>query len=801
MYRWFIACVATALLVSASSALAADQVTIVSGLSRGAIYVPDTWLPLWVDVRNDSDRDIAGEVHVVPLDVSVPEFRATAQVAAHSRARIELWAYLSGKHKAGESAGLVTVHDGNGAQLARSEFAAAPALPNVTWSANGQANSGLVITLLGATVPQQDEYLMQGPADALGYIGDRRAISVSVTALDAPRSASFYRGVYCMGIVGLKPDTLDAAQRRAIMEYVSTGGVLVLSSPDLALLRGSWLEPYLPVTLVGMREMKEILPQGEATPRKFTGYFRCAEALPGEGTIVLRDKQYVYAAYRSLGLGRIAFTSFPAGALDPKDSPNADLWRVLLNYDRGAIGFAGSQLQRNYGREMEPMLGRHAASWFAAATVVGVFVLLIIAAHGFWRGPARPRAFAVSLAAAVVFAIVFAVMASLRQETDPVQQARLTVSDVWEDGMVTEELAALSGPPEKATRVAVEENVTVRPVLFRTDRPKIWQLPTRVDDIPVQPGQVSLVTLSQRTRTDKGVMAVGRFTDRGLLVEVNNAVASELTDGQLVWNRRRLVLPRMADGKSSFVLNAGDVRPVDDFTSATGVASQDQKHKGEILKAVLSGGDSMNDAHLPPPQVVAWSPVAMEASHVQSVQLDRDVSQNLVRFPLRLARGTPGERVRIDGVFNTFRSGESRGMPYDFGKSEFIPTTMEGAWSLCVAPPAEVGAIRPIKARVHLILNTPQHNVTLSRGRAPVAGGKKTAVAGAVVGQWNSSGGTAREVAFDIEPGEYDAQGRLWLVLEVKSSGSAGSLGVPPSWSIAKMDVDIEGEVVGDKSR
>ena len=53
------------------------------------------------------------------------------------------------------------------------------------------------------------------------------------------------------------PALLDADQRQAMLDWLHWGGQLILSGPDtLDALRGSFLEPYLPATSAGTRELR-----------------------------------------------------------------------------------------------------------------------------------------------------------------------------------------------------------------------------------------------------------------------------------------------------------------------------------------------------------------------------------------------------------------------------------------------------------------------------------------------------------------------------------------------------------------
>ena len=439
------------------------------------------------------------------------------------------------------------------------------------------------------------------------------------------------------------------------------------------------------------------------------------------------------------------------------------------------------------------MLGRDAASWTVAALAVGALVMLVVIAHIIWNGTSRPTAFKITLTASLLIAVAFSAVAALRQQSEPLQEARLTIVDASDEGSLVSEFAAVSGSQQSIDRTVEDSTAVVGASLVRQDRPLLMEWPASLQRIEVYPQRVDLVSLAVQLRNSAKAAVVGRFGENGLELTLQNNLGVPLTSGQLGWGKYRLSLPPTNMGENRIVVNSDNLRPQDEYASAAGLTSQDEQHKGAILRAVLSSASNARSQERWA-TVYGWVRDWPSVTSLGEVKPDRTGSQTLVRIPLKL-EGSSGT-VRVDGVFNELYIGEARGIPYDLTHREFIRSSMPGEWPIAVQYPREIGLLTPTKARVTIDLSTGQHAVQLRVGQCPQ--GRKVIgqsnPQGKLVADWNGAVGS-NSVEFACTPDDFDEQGRLWLYVSVQSTGSAGSMGVEPQWQFGRFIVDLEGQV------
>ena len=159
------------------------------------------------------------------------------------------------------------------------------------------------------------------------------------------------------------------------------------------------------------------------------------------------------------------------------------------------------------------------------------------------------------------------------------------------------------------------------------------------------------------------------------------------------------------------------MRPDQEFTSVSGLASQDQLHKGEIVRALLQPKDTSPLAASRNASLIGFVDTLPAMTSVEGATVDHDAKQNLMRMRVELLPSPAGSPVLIDGCFNRIVPGELRGLPYVEARNEFLRSMLQGAWTLGIEPPAEIGAIEPKHVRVRISLATPQHKLTLRRGQ------------------------------------------------------------------------------------
>lgn len=765
--------------------LMADGLSLSAGLPFGGIYVPGAWTPLRVEVRNATDGPVNGTVRLKTIIADAPEFRADVTVAPRSRYRTMMWVQLPWvSQKQVANLAIVTLLDKSGSLLARSDMAGTPVVKEVSYS-GAWPTAGYVIWINGDDPLSDDWQASDVLADVYRAANDSRVVTATVSAPQAPRDSVVYRNVYAVVLNGGNWDVLDTAQRNALLEYAASGGVLLVCAPQKGV-TGTWLEGYLPVRLVGSRLCKEIRIAGEKQPRQMKGWMPCAEAVAGDGKVFLADGDFVYAAAKPVGFGQVGFTSFPTGAFAAKNETAVALWRKVLMTERAGVAGAGTRLQSDYGRLLEPMLGKQATSWNVAAIAVTGFVLLVLVVQFVWRGPKRPMAFAVGTAGAVLISIGFAGVAAVRNVAEPLQEANLRIVDVGQGGAVVREYSALAGPG-RSGKDAVERQVTaetavVWPEMMGREAMTLRQWPLDAQGIAVRPDSVPVVMAGMAVQRDKRAELHGQFGENGLELRSNNQLGQMIMAGQLVWGESRLLVGNLGEGESSVRVDAASLRPAGEFTSGQGIASQDEQQKAQFLRTALTGmGGILADQ-----AVYGWAAQWPAIAPLHGVTADRSTSQNLVRIPVVLTETPAGSKVRLDGCFNRLDTREAQGLPFDPRMRKFMDSSIDGKWPLAIAPPDSVKRFVPQQAHLVIDLSTAQHRVVIRRGKRS---------SGEVLADWSGQVGR-RDVNFACQSGDYDEQGRLWLNMDVTAT-SKGSFGVPPRWHLEGFMVDMDGSTQG----
>ncbi len=778
-----------------------DDYSMSTVLQYGALYAPEQLNPVSVQFRNKTDRPVMGELRV-PLgrEPLQTEVRLPVTVPAHSRVKATALAYMMTPSEEVVAAGklpplsLTAWYDEHHARIDRSELLGQVLIPEVATDPSGVPSTGILLSIAGEGDDGADSATLEQLGDLYLSLKGWRCSQATLPVNNAPRQ---WIGLSCcraIALRGLDPDDLDQAQRTALLDYVRAGGVLLIAAPRPSERMGeSWLAPYLPVRLIGERQAREIRqPSG---PMKLGNWQPCSEAVDGDGTVALRDGEYVHAAWKGLGLGRVVYTSFPASSLELTDPRAKALWRDLLAMDRLHTGIGGTQLQRDYGQLLEPMLGKPTAPWSLAALTIGLYAAIVLAVQFIWRGPQRPRAFAVSLAIAVVVAGVFVVITSMKRQGQSLQSARLAILDIGAGGGKIQELSAFGGQDDREmSLVGTDQNVAIRPVYNRSAPVMITQYPFAISDAGVTAERIGRVW-EARNIVPSGwqVPAVASFGPDGLTLRAHNQSPLQLDAAQFVWRHQRFAVGKITDQEQAIAMSEANHRPASEYTTSAGITSQDDRLKGEVLAALLNLADpTLYNAGIDSPYLVAWAtgvPELLRASDVVS----RRGQQSVLRVPVLVQPPARGDIVRIDPWFCSMVVLGQRGLPYDSSRGEWLQCNMAGAWTFAMTAPPQVGRLLPQKVRLDIDISAPQHKVVIRRGQGRSGKGGNENPTGPIVGQWDGPLGM-KTAEFTCDSADFDEQGRVWFLLQTEASG-AGSMGIPPNWRIQSLAAGIEGQV------
>jgi hypothetical protein len=553
---------------------------------------------------------------------------------------------------------------------------------------------------------------------------------------------------------GVDPQAFDMAQRAALLEYVRGGGVIVLSAPVDALARaGTWLAPLLPVNLIGTREAKQldVLPGG--APLKLRRAVPIVEAVgTGNCQVLLGDRDYIHAAVQPVGLGRIVFTSFPINALDTAQPQAAEIWERLLSLREPRWDWNRSQLGEARHEIVSSMMGRKVASWSVAAGMAAGYLLVIVAAQGLFFGAARPRAFVVSVAAALALSAALLAMGVARRSEQSLQSARVAVADVGPTGggWQTETVAFVGADDPQMRLEPKDERVVIRPALSDgRNRPTVRQQPFAVEKSEVFTDRVERVWEATGPADPAWrISAVAQFGPNGVTFDVDNGLGETLKSPLLIWNGRALAIADLPVGQTA--VHEFQVNPRQQYTGLGVLTSDQAKRRAQVVAASLAPANELARVADAPPVLVGWMSNAGESlirqgdrHHVESK------SMVMVRTPLNFGVAPSGSAVSVPAALVRIDTGR---LPYDGEKGESVPTPQGGSWQITFAPPPQVGRVKPDKITIAARVTLPSHTMRL-KTTSPSSSSNEPA-------EWSRTAGAA-EKTFECASGDYDEQGRI----------------------------------------
>lgn len=777
-------------------------------MMHGVIYPGNQWMPLRLTVTNDTDQDFTGHVSLPVREMEGGvEFQVPMRVPARSRVQCVAYAYFPAevpRTPDEQRRGLVPpvttaeLRDHSGARRDQE-----PLLGRVLGDGDvGTAQPALTLVIIGDTIKDAEAF------DASGFITLAKAARQHNTtahvqsARDLPRHPAGMGSIRVAVLSQCDPELMDPAQRDVLLQFVRGGGVLVVAAPEVSAVRGSWLAEHLPVRLIGQRLTDRVRGE-DGLELPTIDWVPMTEALAGgpEDVVVLRDPHFVHAAYREMGLGRIVFTSFPLSSLREDDRNAVALWRRLLNpryvppsWDRTYLTAQTESGSTHRDMILSRMIGRQVPAWGLAAGIAGIYVLTVLGAQVVLGGVWRPRAFGITMVVALLLTGGLLGAAMLRQQEQTPMAARIAVVDMGHDGGgIIREVAAFVGAENNSFALkAAGPDVWLRPMASFTpnDLPEVSQYPFAAPRAGIRMESYQRVWQAQGGTSGQRVAAVGQFDDQGLVIRVDNALSAPLESPRIQWGTRQMSLSG---------------------TLATG-ESQARAQRSTAAGMLVSGEDSLRDEVLNAlrPQTV-WLPGAdarnaplLLVGFVDGATLDgliepadrMDVetrSQALVRVPVRIEPSPAGQRVRIPAPMMEMVLGPIMGVPYDGSRGEWLPSSYAGRLLIGFRPPEGIGELRPVQVGLDVNISAPQHRVTLRRSQ--VRDGKAALnPSGEVIGQWDKPVGP-RDVTAQLEARDADAQGVIWLMIDVEPAGPPVPGDLPSMWHIQWLRATYDAQV------
>ncbi|CAN5597331.1 hypothetical protein BH10PLA1_BH10PLA1_05160 [soil metagenome] len=789
-----------------------DDIAFSVTLYSNAYYSPGRWQPVRIQISNRTKSPITGEA-VMPFEGQNEKvsFHLPLTVPARSRLLTTSYIYVppmpepAGNRKlvgGGQQLCVAEWRNQGGAMLVRCPVLGFPTtdnfVTNTTTSAEPidgiRVDRAFLFTLsdysdlsAGEVRPGRDSAIY---AEGFQTVDDSLLRNLDRSIAEAPRDLLGYDSAALVAMDG-SPGDLDPAQQQALIDYMITGGTIVLSAPlgptDPA---ETWLAPYLPARRIGKHYTSAVSGQFNNSTRtyKTVAPLDVCEwaALPASGDVhvVMADKHYVHAAYRQVGLGRLVVTSFPLAGLDVKDRAVRELWSRLVLSPRG-VPVENSGLASTQSQMLESMVGLKVPPWIVAAGIVCGYVALVLAIQLIARQGQRPLGFTVAIGLAILIAAGLLVFSLFRDHTIQLSMARIDVLDL-DHGGVRSEGASLLGPEGTAVALTASPGTSLRQAPSADDKPLALTIsPLSSRGAAVYPRRIERVWQSSGPVPASQVLhAAGQFNERGLSLTIDNTIGP-VTGAVLVGQRGRFALPELATGTSTADAIDGE--------KAGGIRLDTDQLRDRILNAALTPVASiamrrstiddsiylagwLNEA---PPPLLQFA--AGQAPAVQQ-------SNALVRTLMEIQPSPIGSTVHISRAFTQMVGNGGALGPYDPVRREWIDAFSGQEFLIGFSYPSGAGKLKVTKAKLDLQAEAPQQTITVRRGQC--TGGKAASnPAGPIVGQWKGLSTTSTE--FDVSPADMDANGWVWLLVTV------GSPAEQSKWRIKDLALSYDGQIIG----
>ena len=199
--------------------------------------------------------------------------------------------------------------------------------------------------------------------------------------------------------VSLAERRISKRQQRALLDWIQRGGTLLVSGgADLRWLRGSFLEAFLPVDLVGLRRETR-------TPESMRHFgfaadspFDLIEFNPKPGMVTLLGKEeQIYIAKRFLGSGQIISLGFDYNAPPFSDSPGAEaFWQWTLGTENRTPRHAEARYEadRRHDEKIQKILAAVPSAKAPLIRLLLVFSVVYMLSFGvliWWGGKGKSR--------------------------------------------------------------------------------------------------------------------------------------------------------------------------------------------------------------------------------------------------------------------------------------------------------------------------------------------------------------------------------------------------------------------------
>jgi hypothetical protein len=342
--------------------------------------------------------------------------------------------------------------------------------------------------------------------------------------------------------------------------------------------------------------------------------------------------------------------------------------------------------------------------------------------------------------------------------------------------------------------ITAKEGVLIRPIVSSQNSiPAIQEKPFSVPQAQVRALRVERVWQADGSASsDLKVSATGRFGENGLTLSIDNQSGQRLLSPVWLWDRAIFSLDDLPAGKSEMTPSRRNAS--EDYTNAAVIRSQLAQWRGQVVAAFQTplAGSSMGRRHPIAPQIDVW--LSQSAALTESSAQVRP--QAMARLPVRIESSEAGATVKVDAAYVRLVTGGMGMAQYDPMTGHWLATNLDAQLLVGFAAPPQIGRIEPTKLNLDFDINAPQQTLTIRRGQT--SGGKPLHDGnpnGPLVGQWTHPT-EQHQVSITLDPSDYDAQGRVWLLIEVHSPASAGAGGnVVSQWQFRYLEAGMAGKV------
>jgi hypothetical protein len=784
----------------------------------GRVYPADRFLPLRVTLANHSDGAVEGSVIIPVLQGPAPtEFHVPVAVPPRAQFSLNAYVYLPQKPLSNANGARavpvanVEWRSNSGARLALSQILAQPDTATDAQANRAAGSSGYLFLIAGERNESEsrDSFLTEGLMKVLsGQVSYPLNIGTSSQAA-LPRDRAGYGAVRTVVFNSLPPDSLDACQREALLQYLLAGGNLVLAAPPGdADPTGTWLEQYLPVHIVGRRMADRIAMVPGTTDSaeskssiealKFREFVDVCEAADAGGETLIGDANYVHAAFKRVGLGRVVFTSFPINALDPADPRTAALWTTLLDLNGPTHDWTSSALSEQRDAILGSMVGTPVPPWSRAAIVVSSYVVLSLFVQLGFRGARSSRGIGVLLVIAVgLSGALFAMAGAGRKSHSDISMARLATIELGPTGGgVEQDAMVFIGREDPDFGLRTDEAAILRPAVASSDNPAaVEQLPFQARNAGVRAGRVERVWQgSKAVGAGYALVTTLQFTPDGARATFDNRIGQPVASPLLLAGRGGSYrLGNIPSGTSSVLLGARN--PKDDFTNVSLITGEDATLRARIIQAVRTPrsdapqGQTRNDG----PEIAGWldasasdlaGPIVQCTAYTASMN-----ARILITSPVTVTPSLPDQVVRVPSDFVALAGPAVHGTLFDPATNEWVESVTESSWLLGIQLPPGIGPCKPLRALISVDLAAPKHSIILRRGQC-VQGAPQDNPDGAVGAQWSQVTGL-RQATIDLDTNDVDRTNCIWLRLSVERSDTSSGE-IQPHWKFNAFSADVE---------